>query len=362
MNQAWIAGKPAALDSAIIEAAKLLGASRYPLIAGLGTDVAGVRAAIVLAKRTGAVIDHMKSSALLRDLDVMRSSGVMVTTPHEAQARADTLLLAGPGLAETWPHLPPSLSNVRLARRILWLCPGGGSAKSATAGATIEVIGKELGDLPTVVAALRARIAGRPLGKTRVSSKLLDAASNSLKSARFGVAIWSAATLDALTIEMLCGLVNDLNATTRFSTWPLVPTDNAMGVLQTCGWLTGFPMRTGFGRGIAEHDPWRFDSARLVEHGEADCALWISAYRAAAPEWSEPPTIALTGHGATFHKPPQVHINVGRPGIDHAAVQHLISTGVLTAVEATQPSDTISVADAIMRIVSALPGKGERPC
>jgi len=370
MDHAWIAGKPAALDSAISEAAKLLDASRHPLIAGLGTDVAGARAAIALAERTGAVIDHMNSGALLRDLDVMRSSGVMLTTPHEVQVRADTLLLVGPDLAETWPELPrwllgrmqPSQKNVGGGRRIFWLCPGRDLA-GAPAVTAIESIGKQPGDLPALLAALRARVAGRPTGKTRVSSKLLDQVSNGLKAARFGVAIWSAATLDALTIEMMGGLVNDLNATTRFSALPLAPADNAMGVLQTCGWLTGFPMRTGFGRGFAEHDPWLFDSRRFVDSREADCVLWISAYRALAPAWSEPPpTIALTGHGAAFRIPPRVHIQVGRPGVDHAAVQHLASTGALTAVEATRPSDTISVADAIARIASAFPKSGERQC
>jgi hypothetical protein len=34
----------------------------------------------------------------------------------------------------------------------------------------------------------------------------------------------------------------------------------------------------------------------------------------------------------------------------------------LTAVEATRPSDTISVADAIARIASAFPKSGERQC
>ena len=47
-------------------------------------------------ERIGAVIDHMNADAVLRDLDVMRSSGVMLTTPTEARVRADTLLLAGP--------------------------------------------------------------------------------------------------------------------------------------------------------------------------------------------------------------------------------------------------------------------------
>jgi len=139
MDHAWIAGKPAALDSAISEAAKLLDASRHPLIAGLGTDVAGARAAIALAERTGAVIDHMNSGALLRDLDVMRSSGVMLTTPHEVQVRADTLLLVGPDLAETWPELPR------------WLL-GRGSCGSASGRAFLERVTlkpKSLGSLVT---------------------------------------------------------------------------------------------------------------------------------------------------------------------------------------------------------------------
>ena len=53
------------------------------------------------------------------------------------------------------------------------------------------------------------------------------------------------------------------------------------GVVQTSGWMTGFPVRTSFGRGFPEHDTWRFDATRLIESGEADAALWISAYEPA---------------------------------------------------------------------------------
>ena len=91
MECAWIAGEPAALDAAVAEAAQLLASSRHPLIAGLGTDVAGARAAVALAERIGAAIDHMHADELLRNLDVMRSSGVLRTTPSEAHVRADTL-------------------------------------------------------------------------------------------------------------------------------------------------------------------------------------------------------------------------------------------------------------------------------
>ena len=333
MYHAWIAGKPATLEAAIAEAAKLLAASRHPLIAGLGTDVAGARAAIALAQRAGAVIDHMNSGALLRDLDVMRSSGVVLTTPGETQVRADTLLLVGPGLAETWPELPhrllgrmqPSQRDVGIERRIFWLCPGRDLEMVTSAGATVEAIDKEPRHLPALLAALRARIAGRPTGKARVSSRMLDQVSNGLKTARFGVAIWSAATLDALTIEMMCGLVNDLNAKTRFSALPLAPADNAMGVLQTCGWMTGFPMRTGFGRGFAEHDPWLFDGRRLVDSRRNRLrALDIGLSRDGA-RVARGATYDRVDRSAmqSFRAPPRVHIRVGCPGIDHAAVEHL---------------------------------------
>jgi formylmethanofuran dehydrogenase subunit B len=62
MEHAWIAGKPAALDTEIAEAAKLLASSPHPFIAGLGTDVAGARAAIAPAERVGAVIDHLHAA------------------------------------------------------------------------------------------------------------------------------------------------------------------------------------------------------------------------------------------------------------------------------------------------------------
>jgi formylmethanofuran dehydrogenase subunit B len=228
---------------------------------------------------------------------------------------------------------------------------------------TAVAIGKDSAELPAFLAALRARVAGRPTGKTRVSSRILDEVSTGLKGARFGVAIWSAAALDALTIAMLCGLVNDLNAATRFSGLPLAPADNAVGVMQTCAWMTGYPMRTGFARGFPEHDPWLFDSRRVVAGGETDCVLWISAYGALPPAWRKaPPTIALTGRDANFRLPPRVRISVGRPGVDHAGVEHLPSIGSLASVEAKEPSETISVAGAIARIAAILPRAGERAC
>lgn len=361
MERAWIAGKPTALDEAIAQAAQLLAASRRPLIGGLGTDVAGARAAIALAARTGAVVDHMHAQPLLRDLEVMRSSGIMLTTPTEARLRADVVVIVGPDFAgqvvEFLQKMTASPQPGGAAERaVFWLCPGRAGAP-ADGKIPIRLIGKTAADLPGLLAALRARTAGRRSGNGPVAAKLLLEVATALKAARFGVAVWSPAALDPLAIEMLCGLVNDLNASTRFCTLPLAPPDDAVGVMHVCSWMTGFPVRTGFGRDGPRHDPWLFESRRLVASGETDCVVWISAYRAEAPPWLEPPTtIALTGDDARFASPPRVHIAVGCPGRDHDGVQHCCATGTLVAVAAAQPSEAISVADAITRIATALPG------
>jgi formylmethanofuran dehydrogenase subunit B len=303
----------------------------------------------------GGVIDHMHSEALLRNLDVMREACMMTTTPTEAHVRADFLLLVGPGLIEAWPALPTTLFR---ERRTVWLCPEK-AAKTANEHRNIGVVGDDPADLPVMVAILRARCAGRPVAKTPIAIETLDALVVELKKSRFGVAVWSAAQLDGLTIEMLCGLVNDLNESTRFSSLPLAAPDNAYAVQQVAAWMTGFPVRTGFCRGIPEHDPWRFEASRLIDSGEADCAIWISAYGTRSPTWKrDVPLVALTGSPDLLKA--DVAITVGRPGIDHDAVDYLSATATLAAVSAHKPSTAMSAAGVLGKIAAALPAA--RPC
>jgi formylmethanofuran dehydrogenase subunit B len=353
MNHAWIDGAPAELSAAAAAAARLLEACRQPLIAGLGADVAGARAAAALAARLGGVVDHMHGEALLRDLDVMREAGAMLMAPSEARVRADTVLLVGPGVGETESELTRYVLGAggMAGRRVFWLCPGADTGPADK----IAVIGRGVRELPALLAALRARVNGRPAGGRPVSVQALDGLAASLKAASFGVAVWSASRLDTLMIEMLCGLVDDLNSTTRFSGVPVLPGDNAAGVQQVCGWTMGFPVRTGYGRSYPQHDPWQYCAARLMDSGEADCVLWISAWRAAAPEWKgDPPTIALAPVDVKFAKPPRVHIAVGAPGRDHDGIAHHAMLGSLAALTASSPSDALSVAAAIGSIAAHL--------
>jgi formylmethanofuran dehydrogenase subunit B len=372
---ASIDGAPASLDDAAAAAAQLLARSRQPLIAGLGADIDGARAAIALAQRVGGVIEHMHSAALLRDLDCLRETGIMLTTPGEARVRADVVLLVGDGLTEAWPSLaerllaPPARpEGVDVKRRIVWLAPAIGARIGGFEG-DIEIWGAGRGvTLAVNLAALRARVKNRPIANRRdarsgLTLANLDAIAATLKGARFGVAVWTAASLGALEIEMLHGLVRDLNETIRFSTLPLAAPDNGAGVLAACGWTTGFPMRTGFAAGIPIHDPWRFDGERIIASGETDCVLWISAFGAEPPTWRNAVNlIALCAPTTQFAKAPNVRIAVGRPGVHHDAVLHSSDTGTLVAATASARSSAPSVAEALKRIGARLGEAAISPC
>jgi formylmethanofuran dehydrogenase subunit B len=367
-GEAWIAGEPATLDEAAVAAAELLERSRQALIAGLGTDIDGAKAAIALAERVGGVVDHMHSAALMRDLDCMRETGVMITTPGEARVRADVVLLVGDGLTETWPALserllrpPAKPEGADVSRRIVWLAQAAEARLPGFDGG-IEIFAAGHGaTLAANLAALRARVKGRRVAQSGLPTAPLDALAATVKGARFGVAVWTAARLEPLQLEMLNGLVRDLNETTRFSTLPLAAPDNGAGVLAACGWLTGLPMRTGFGASAPSHDPWRFNAERLVASGETNCALWISAFGAPAPKWSATlDFIALTDSAIPFADAPKVQIVVGRPGVDHDAVLHSSDTGTLVAETASAPSAAPSVASVVQRIAARL--EGARAC
>jgi formylmethanofuran dehydrogenase subunit B len=279
---------------------------------------------------------------------------MFTTTPNEARVRSDFILLIGPGLSSYWPALYDRLAlskTPRLGghptRRIVWIGPRRDEAKRE--GLPIETYPAAPEEVPDVVAALRARLGGRPIAATPAGLKKVDALVEGLRAARFGVAVWAAAGLDPLSVEMLQGLVTDLNAASRFTGIPIGARADASGVIQVSGWTTGFPPRTGFGRGYPEHDPWRFEAKRLIESREADAALWISAYDGEPPPWSraDVPLVTLAPASAKAAAKRGVFIEVGRPGEDYDCVEFAQETSTLAWRRAKTPSSLPSVAEAI---------------
>jgi formylmethanofuran dehydrogenase subunit B len=183
----------------------------------------------------------------------------------------------------------------------------------------------------------------------------IDSVLEVLRSARFGVVVWSPSDLNRLSIEMLAGLVGDLNRTTRFASLEAPSRDDLAGAHLAMTWLTGFPSRVSFAKPDPVHDPWRFDADRLAHTGEIDLAFWISPHHDGWPTWaSKVPIIALTGRAASERNGAQIAIGVGRPGHDHDAIAVSPATGGFTLLPAAKPSCSPSVADIIGAIETAL--------
>jgi formylmethanofuran dehydrogenase subunit B len=342
---AAIAGRPASLDDAIAAAAALLGAARRFVIGGLEADAAAIEAAIGLARRHGGgAVDHPHAAAALRDLRAMRETGWIVTTPLQVRALADVVLLAGmesgadrastEDLAHRlWLDRPPSLHPER-ERTVLRLGDLGGDPVGA-------------------LGLLRARLLGRGIAMPEP----VEQAAAALRGASYAVVVWSAAGLGIAEIELLCGIVDDLNATTRAAGLPLPPAGNAMLAMQVAAWTTGLPLPLGFdtATGAPRHDSWRYDARRMVAEREAQAAVWLSATGPAAPPWAEAvPTIVLAPPDPTSRPAPAVAIGVGRPGIDHDGVLFDDDAATLVHRAATAASGLPAAADVIARIARAM--------
>jgi formylmethanofuran dehydrogenase subunit B len=356
----FIDGRSVSRAEAVRAAAALIAASRLPVFLVGACDVAGARAAIRLAERTGGVIDHVESAIALRELDVMRSFGKFIVTPHEARQRADTVLLVGYGLTQMWPEMAgvlglaevPRLGLPPAPRQIFWI--GADAQEETLARLASQTLQASAEALPDLVAALRAHVARRRMNLAASEKDAVDAIAEGLRRAQFGLVVYSPLSLDTLAIEMLAGLVADLNKATRFSTLSVGGSGNAETLMQTAGWMTGFPARTGFGRGYPEHDPWRFAARRLVESGETDALVWIASDAAELPAWaSKHNLIALTAaeSGLAIAK---VYIAVGRHGHDHDAVAFARETQSLAWLRGSAVSELASTAAVLDEIAASV--------
>jgi len=376
-----VAGEATSLDQATARAAAILAASRLPLFAGLGTDVAGLREVLALADALGGAVDHLGSRELFRNLRILQDDGWMTTTLSEVRNRVDLLLVVGGGVPSqfprffercVWPKETLFGGDVR-QRQVVLLGVGEGdvaaateAAKAARAAVPVSIPCDPAG-LPAAVASLRALLNGRQAAGGTMTDALANLARR-MKETTYGVVAWTAAGLDGpageLTVGVIADIVRDLNRKTRFSGLPLAGADNGIGANQVCTWQTGMPLRTGFGRGYPEHDHWRFDAVRLAESGETDAILWISSFRDDdMPFGGAAPVVALAMPGTRFARDPEVFIPVATPGVDHAG-QVFRTDGVVTlpvrGLRESAPPTVASVVAGLRKAIAASRGSERR--
>lgn len=333
-----IAGEPVEPEAAYARAAELLSAARHPLVGGLGADVAGIRAALELAERLGATVEHMDAAATWRNLYVLQNGGWMTTTLAELKNRAEFVLLLGAAIPQRYPRLferyiHPADSlfpERRRAREVLILGgPEAGPEQAGQAppgGGRAEYLPCPLEGLGDVAAALRALLHGRPLqaeGVHGLSRAVLEDILARLRKAEYGVVIWAPGLFGAahaeLAVQAIAEFVRDLNETGRCSGLSLGGENGATTSYQVCTWQTGYPLRLSFRRGYPDYDPYHYTTPRMLDAGEADSLLWISAFDAGRlPPRTEHPRIVLGPAQMRLEPAPEVFIPVAMPGIDHA--------------------------------------------
>ncbi|HUN92503.1 MAG TPA: hypothetical protein VMU33_10625 [Burkholderiaceae bacterium] len=354
-----IKGRSASLDDAIAASASILRDAALPLISGLATDVAGARAALALADRCGAVVDHMNSPAKFRNLLAFQDRGWVSTTLAEARNRADVVVVIGARAEARFPRLferilGPADSLVGLAaaeRRIVVVGRGPNPSTGPAATLRIEVDATQLHD---VVAGLAAIAAKRPIHAAQVAGiplERLRAVVELLRGARYGVVTWAAPDLEVahaeLAVQAIARLVAELNATTRCAALPLGGTDGDFTADAVSLWQTGLPFRTSFASGKPRFEPWLHDGRRMLQGGEVDALLWIATLGVQAPPKTALPTIMIGSHDQVAAADCDVAIPVGTPGIDHAGHLVRVDKVVTLRLAACRPSSLPRAAEVL---------------
>lgn len=352
-----VGGQPATLEQAVHAAANHLAGARQPLVAGLGTDVAGARALNRLARVTGAIADPAAGRALAQALRAQQDRGGYTTTLAELRERADLIVLVGSWAPERAPELLPRVLAGRQASPPVLVALGGEAPADANGLPVAQVPLRH--DLFHTLAELTALVAGRAV---REPVPALAALAAQLQSARYAVLVWEPGQLGphaGLLIERLQQLIGLLNAKGRAAGFPLGGGDGAATVNQVFAWLTGLPLRSRRGPLGLEHEPLRFDAATLLARSEVDALLWVSSFRAA-----EVPALA-SGWRIVLGLPAlaeqlgdesrTVFIPVATPGVHTGGHLCRADGVVMLPLHAALPTQLPTLADVIARIVQALP-------
>lgn len=358
--QARLDNAPVTVERAVTAAARILGKARKPLIAGLGADVDGIRAALKLAEQTGARLWHSQERDATNNLDAVYARGSIMTTLAEVKNRADTIIFVGDDVTRRHPRFVERFINAPHSlfaggrRNLACLGRLGRRAANECAAHSPVTLGGRGDDIADNLALLRAWLAEPRLLKRRdvpaAKRRRLERIEDMIRKAQYGVFVWSAAALPPehadLVIGSLLDLVRELNARQRFAGLSLGGNDGGASFQNVATWQTGFPAGLEFRDG----SPHR-NAAADGPPRDVDSLLWLSSFADAPPPDLQVPTIALSpyqGAGA------DVYIPTGTPGIDHAGIQFRTDSVVSLPLKKLRDNGSAGAAEIIGNISARL--------
>ena len=359
--QARLKGAPAAIGQAITAAASILQQSGTPLIAGLGTDIDGIRAALQLGEKTGAALLHAGERQATHNLKALQTRGGIMTTLAEVKNRADTIIFIGNHVTADYPRFierfinPPHSLFVGKNRKLAYLGRPGIKELDECSDHAAVVISGQGDEIADNLALLRAKLAGTDSQSTDISApknRKLNQIVNMIREAQYGVLVWSPAALPQdhadLIISSLLDLVRDLNSRQRFAGLSLSGSNGAASFQNVATWQTGFPIGINFRSGGP--------SGADADISDVDSLLWISAFSDDTPPALNVPTIILSAH-QTGMSDADVYIPIGIPGIDHAGNLFRTDSIINIPLKKVRDSASHSAAWVIREIISEIEGR-----
>ena len=316
-----VGGKACSLEHACKEAGAMLRRARRPLLAGLDTDVAGIRAAVGLAQRCDGILDHMHGDAMSSYAALMREARWFSATMAELRQRADLLLCIGCDFSKAQPLLLQRVMQSGRKKKLLLLAssnipPAARANSSATLRADLTP-----SEVPEAIDMIKLRLQSGSSQRDTGSkyAKLWGKYAAAMQQAEYvGVIckVTGGVTSRLAQMRAIMRLVELLNERNRAAIYSIVDGEGTMTAMQVGLWLTGFPLRVAYDHGVISHDPIRYASASLLRNREVDAMLWVSATaNAPPPKHSGLPTIVLSRADRPPAGKADVYIPVATPGL-----------------------------------------------
>ena len=369
-----INGKPATLQQAISHVAELLKASQQPLLAGLGTDVAGFRSLYHLSQKINGILQHMNAQSTARNMKVLQSTGWQTTTLTELKNRADVIVCFGdvaahnPRFFERFIDVDGMFIDAN-QRQLIFVgenCARNihSKAEISPKGTPASLLACRAVDLPEITIALRALVVGKALKVTEIAGvKISDlqTVANKLKAAKYAVLAWVAKDLDyphsELTIQNITETVAILNQTTRAAGLPLGGSDGDTSANNANTWLSG----------LALND-------EIVEH---DLMIWVNSFGVdKLPPKTDKPLIVfgntnlvgaairreaslgdaekLSRRVAAPTNTPDVFIPIATPGLDCSGMLFRVDSAVILPLKKIRDNNLPTLSEVVREIEALL--------
>lgn len=362
-----IKNKTASLDDAIDAICDILKKAYIPLVAGLGSDAGGIRQIMHLADKTGSIVDHMHSDDLFKNTLVLQDLGWIMTTLSEIKNRADFIIFAGTD-ASQFPRFyerilwdKHNLYNMKPhERQIVYigenLNTNLGVSPTGKKPIVLNCKNEQIGEL---ISSLHALTSGSLLDVNSVAGipiETLDALTKKMKTASYGVIIWSPSDLNMpyaeLTIQNFCETIKYMTRITRFAGFSLGGNDGSTTANNVCTWQSGYPLRVSFNKGYPEYDAHHYSTQNLLKNKLIDALFWVSSFDSSiVPKNVSIPTIILSTPDTKLNFEPDVFIPVATPGLDHSGQLFRTDSAVILPLKKLRQSPYKSVEYIVKQII-----------